>query len=264
MSTNTIRFDDGNAYDRSMGAWSRLAGAAFLEWLAPPPGLRWIDVGCGSGVFTELLVQRCAPAEVYGVDPSEALLAHARSKTGAAGPRYLHGDAMALPFERDRFDAAVMALVIFFLPDAGKGVAEMVRVVRPGGWVVTYAWDFLGGGFPFEPVQDELRRLGLKPPLPPGVEVSRREALTALWAEAGLEHIVSHRISVERSFPDFDRFWADTTVAASLHATLAARSGDEQRRVKAALRKRLSSHAEGRVAYRAGANAISGRVKESG
>jgi ubiquinone/menaquinone biosynthesis C-methylase UbiE len=71
---------------------------------------------------------------------------------------------MALPFSEDRFDVAVMALVIFFVPDPAKGVAEMVRVVRPGGTVATYAWDVFGGGFPLEPIQVEMRALGVTPP----------------------------------------------------------------------------------------------------
>ena len=66
-----IRFDDGAAYERFMGVWSQLAGAAFIDWLAPAQGLRWLDVGCGNGAFTELLVERCAPASVDGIDPSE-------------------------------------------------------------------------------------------------------------------------------------------------------------------------------------------------
>ena len=78
-----IRFDDGAAYERMMGIWSRLAGEIFLDWLAPRPGLRWIDVGCGNGAFTELLVERCAPAEVQGIDPSEAQLAFARARPAA-------------------------------------------------------------------------------------------------------------------------------------------------------------------------------------
>ena len=71
MGTDQIRFDDGAAYERYMGEWSRLAGETFLDWLAPKPGLRWLDVGCGNGAFTEMLVGRCAPASVQGVDPSE-------------------------------------------------------------------------------------------------------------------------------------------------------------------------------------------------
>jgi SAM-dependent methyltransferase len=79
---------------------------------------------------------------------------------------------MALPFPNGSFEAAVMALVIFFVPDPAKGVAEMARVVHAGGMVATYAWDILGGGFPLEPVQAEMRGMGLTPVLPPSVGAS--------------------------------------------------------------------------------------------
>jgi len=82
MVEQAIHFNDGDVYERTMGVWSRLAGELFLDWLNPRPGMRWIDVGCGSGAFTELLVQRCAPAETQGIDPSEA---QARSRTHQAG-----------------------------------------------------------------------------------------------------------------------------------------------------------------------------------
>ena len=158
-----IRFEDGDAYERGMSPWSRLAGETFLEWLAPRAGLRWLDVGCGTGAFAELIAERCAPIEVQGIDPSEGQLAFARMRPGARGATFLRGDAMALPFEPQRFDAAVMALVIFFVPDPAKGAAEMARVVRPGGLVAAYAWDVLGGGFPFDPIWQETRAAGLTP-----------------------------------------------------------------------------------------------------
>ncbi len=74
MSQIEIRYDDGVAYEKMMGTWSRAAGEIFLEWLAPSQGLRWIDVGCGTGAFTELIIERWAPAEVQGIDPSDAQL----------------------------------------------------------------------------------------------------------------------------------------------------------------------------------------------
>jgi trans-aconitate methyltransferase len=82
IAEQQIRFDDGDAYERSMDVWSRLAGEVFLDWLAPSPALRWADIGCGSGAFTELLVQRCAPEEVRGIDPSEGQLSFARTRPG--------------------------------------------------------------------------------------------------------------------------------------------------------------------------------------
>src|SRR5215470_2694268 len=105
-------FRDGADYERTMGAWSRLAGKIFLDWLAPHPGLRWIDIGCGNGAFTELIVERCAPAEVQGIDSSEGQLAFARERPGARMTQFRQGDAMALPFPEDSFDVAIMALVI--------------------------------------------------------------------------------------------------------------------------------------------------------
>ena len=70
-------FTDGKAYERLMGRWSRLAGAAFLDWLNVPKAMRWLDAGCGNGAFTEEIIARCAPAEVSAIDPSEEQLAHA-------------------------------------------------------------------------------------------------------------------------------------------------------------------------------------------
>src|SRR5205085_10880659 len=132
----------------------------------------WLDVGCGSGAFTGRLLDRVAPAEVQGVDPSAAQLAFARERH-AGRAQFHQGDAMALPFPARRFDAAVMALVIFFVPEPAKGLSEMLRVVAPGGTIGAYAWDMLGAGYPGEPIRAELRELGLNPPLPPSVGTSR-------------------------------------------------------------------------------------------
>jgi ubiquinone/menaquinone biosynthesis C-methylase UbiE len=82
-----IRFDDGGAYERYMGKWSQLVGDAFIDWLAPASNLRWLDVGCGNGAFTESLLQHCAPRLVHGVDPSEGQLNYARTRLAARSSR---------------------------------------------------------------------------------------------------------------------------------------------------------------------------------
>ena len=260
MSGQTIRFNDGAVYERTMGVWSRQAGEVFVDWLAPAPGLRWVDVGCGSGAFSELVAERCAPAEIHGVDPSDAQLAFARTRPAARIAQFRQADAMALPFPDNRFDAAVMALVIFFVPEPEKGVAEMVRVVRPGGTVAAYAWDILGGGFPFAPLQAELRARGVMPALPPSVDASRTEALHELWSGAGLEAIETREITVQRSFADFDEYWANTSMSTSARPVLAAMAPGEIDQLKAGLRVRVDPDGTGRIAHQARANAIKGRV----
>lgn len=260
MAERQIRFDDGAAYERMMGNWSRLAGNIFLDWLAPRSGLRWIDIGCGNGAFTELLIERCAPAEVQGIDPSEAQLAFARARPAARVANFRQGDAMALPFSEDRFDAAVMALVLFFVPDPAKSVVEMMRVVCPGGTVANYVWDMLGGGVPLEPIQVEMRAMGVTPLLPPRSDASRMEALRDLWAGAGLDAIETREITVQRTFTDFDDFWTTTLLGSSVGPTVAAMAPGDVELLKRRVRTRLPPDAAGRITYGARANAVKGRV----
>lgn len=262
MAEQTIRFDDGAGYERMMGIWSRLAGEVFLEWLAPPAGLRWIDIGCGNGAFTELLVERCAPVEVQAIDPSEGQLAFARARPAAQLATFRLGDAMALPFPAGRFDAAVMALVIVFVPDPAKGIDEMLRVVRPGGTVATYMWDMLGGGFPLDPVLDEMRAMGLTPPRPPLMSASRIDALRDLWTRAGLEAVETREITVSRRFADFDDFWMTSLLAPSIGPTIAALSPVDVEKLKHRVRAHLAADTGTHIAYGARAHAIKGHVSE--
>jgi len=263
MSQQPIRFEDGGAYERSMGVWSRLAGQVFLDWLAPQPGLRWVDVGCGSGAFSELIVEDCAPGDVQGVDPSDAQLAFARARPAARIATFQQGDAMALPFEAERFDAAVMALVIFFVPEPAKGVAEMVRVVRPGGIVAAYAWDMAGGGFPFQPIRAELSALGVTMPQPPSADASRIDVLRSLWTDAGLDAVETREITVQRTFADFDDLWVHSTITGSMGPTIAGMPPSDQELLKRRVSARLPADAAGRITYSSRANAVRGRVPAS-
>lgn len=255
-----LRFDDGAAYERGMGIWSQLAGAVFLDWLAPSSGLRWVDVGCGSGAFTELLVGRCIPAELRAIDPSNDQLDFGRARSGAHSAVFQQGDAMALPFEDDHFDAGVMALVVFFVPDPAKGVAELARVVRPGGLVTAYAWDIPGGGLPFEPIRAELGRVGVRSPLPPHSDISRQQALQALWTGAGLQSVETRAIPVRRSFENFEDFWTANMPVGGLAEALATLQAHDAKQVKDRVRTMLPVDRMGRITCHARANAVRGRV----
>lgn len=98
----------------------------------------------------------------------------------------MNTDAMDLPFPDDAFDLALMPLVIFFVPEPALGVAEMARVVAPGGTVAASAWDMEDGGFPYQPVNETLGAVGRSIPMPPSASSSRLEAQRALWVTAGL------------------------------------------------------------------------------
>jgi SAM-dependent methyltransferase len=258
MAEPQIRFNDGAAYEKMMGTWSRLVGDVFLDWLAPARGLSWVDVGCGNGAFTQAIVDRCAPSAVKGIDPSEGQLAFARQRPAERVAQFDQGNAMALPYGDNSFDAGVMALVIFFIPDPAKGVAELARVVRPGGLIATYAWDMFGrGGFPMEPIQEEVRGLGITPPSPPSAAASRLDAMRALWTGAGMTAIETREIAVERSFASFDDFWATTAPGANALRELPP---DRLAQVRERVQRRMATSDGGRITYSARANAIKGRL----
>jgi SAM-dependent methyltransferase len=260
LMTNQIRFNDGAAYERFMGAWSRPAGEQFLAWLDVPSGASWLDVGCGNGAFTERLVELRQPGAVHGIDPSTAQLDYARRRPALAAADLRQGDAMALPWPAASFDVAVMPLVIFFVPEPARGVAEMARVVRPGGIVAAYAWDMAGGGFPYEALIAEMRALAIEVPGPPHPEASRQDVLEGLWRSAGLRNVETSSIAVERTFDDFDDYWTTVQGSASLGATLQALPPEPRAALVAGLQARLSADAQGRITCRGMANAIRGQV----
>ncbi len=262
MAEQQIRYTDGATYERTVGKWSQLAGDEFLRWLAPSSNLSWIDVGCGNGAFTELLVERCAPSSVTGLDPAEAQLVFAQSRPAIRFAKFQKGDAMALPFPADSFDAAVMALVIFFVPEPAKGVAEMVRVVKPGGLVSAYAWDLMNGGHPFEAMQVEMRELGIPPTFPPTASVSRIEAMRDLWTAAGFRSIETNEFAVHRTYDDFDDLWTTSSLTSSVAPKFNAMPLADIEILKARMRARSPADASGRITCSARVTAVKGRVPQ--
>jgi SAM-dependent methyltransferase len=189
-------------------------------------------------------------------------LAFARTRPAARLAQFRSGDAMALPFPDDRFDGAIMTLVIFFVPEPAKGVAEMARVVAPGGTVATYAWDMAGGGYPGEPIHAALRALGQQPLLPPSVDASRIEALQTLWTGAGLDAVQTRDITLSRTFADFDDFWVTNVMSANLRPIVAAMSSGDAERLKAGVRQRVRADEAGHITVAGRANAVKGRVPQ--
>jgi len=259
MTQQQVRFDNGDAYERYMGRWSQLVGAEFLDWLKPADGLRLLDVGCGNGAFTELFATRCAPAAVSGIDPSP-MLEFARSRPALRGADLRQGDAMALPFADHSFDLAVMPLVLFFVPEPPRGVAEMARVVKPGGTVCAYSWDMEGGGFPYAVMRAELERMGVRSPGAPSEDASRLDVSRRLWEGAGLIDIETRAITAQRTYASFDEYWGIQQGFPTIGSLLKDLPPSESAALQQRIRQRFPADAEGRISYSSTANAIRGRV----
>jgi ubiquinone/menaquinone biosynthesis C-methylase UbiE len=256
-------FTDGEAYERMMGRWSRPVGKMFLNWLDAPKGFRWLDVGCGNGAFTEEIIARCDPATVMAIDPSDEQLAFARTRPGTKMAKFEVGDAHKLSFDDGSFDAAIMALVLAFLPDPNKAVAELARVVRPGGWVAAYMWDLPNGGAPTSPIYTAIESLGLTVPFRPNYEASRLEAMRGFWEKAGLEAIETRVIRIPVGFANFDEFWdAKAAPVGPQGKVIAGMSPAAREQLRTRLREQLPAASDGHILYESFANAVKGRVPE--
>ena len=204
-------FNDGEGYEQFMGRWSREIGKAFLTWLQPPKGAHWLDVGCGTGVFTELISDTCAPASVIAIDPSEAQIARARAQVARARTEFRLADAQELPLPDNSFDVVVSALVMNFVPDKARAMSEMRRVARPGSLFAACVWNLAAELSPSGPLRRAMRTLGIDAPPVPGTAASGLAVLVDLFEEAGLKGLNTTSFRVAVAFRDFDDFWRSQT-----------------------------------------------------
>jgi ubiquinone/menaquinone biosynthesis C-methylase UbiE len=256
-----FRFDDGAAYERFMGRWSRAAAPVFLEWLAVRAGASWLDVGCGTGILAQALLERNAPSSVHAVDPAASQVA-AAAQGPLAGRAHFHvADARQLPFADASYDVVASALVVNFIPDPQRAVGEMRRVARGGGVVAAYVWDFAEELSPSGPLRQAMRRLGAEVPAIPGTDVSRLDALRSLFASAGLQGIETRTIHVSLAYAGFDDFWRSQTPGyAPTTKIIAAMSDKERMRLMRGVEALLPRGPDGMIEYSARANAIKARV----
>lgn len=254
-------FDDGAAYERMMGRWSALVARPFLDWLALPTGLAWLDDGCGDGSFTQSLVEHQRPATVVGVDPAPAQLSYARQRVAHAGVCFLEGDAQALPLPDASVDAAVMALVLFFVPAPLQGVREMVRVVKDGGTIAAYQWDLAGGGFPLQPILDAVHDEGYKSQQPPSAWAAALKASEDLWRIAGLVDVQTRQFEVSRTFDSFADYWRTAYGSPRLRDLFASLSPPQLQRMSEDTRRRIGGAGDRPLVLKARANAVKGRKR---
>jgi len=254
-------FADSAAYERFMGRWSRAVAPVFLGWLGAKQRAAWLDVGCGTGILAETLLDLCAPASITAVDPAAAQLRAAARGPAAGRATFQVADARRLPFPDASFDVVASALVLNFIPERPAALAEMRRVARAGGQVAGYVWDFAEELSPSGPLRRAMRRFGIDVPAIPGTDDSRQETLQALFHGAGLERIEARTIDVCLAYTDFQDFWqAQTPGYAPTTKLIAAMKDSERMRLMHAVQASLPCGPNGSIEYCARANAIKARV----
>jgi SAM-dependent methyltransferase len=260
MADNTTVFNDADDYERFMGRWSRAIGEKFLTWLDAPTNVRWLDVGCGTGAFSELIGKRCAPQSIAGIDPSPEQIVYARQHF--PDYRFEVSGAEKTPFADSQYDVVASALVIHFIPDRAKAFAEMKRVLRVGGLVGGYTWkrEGLKEFAAYAPMIDGIAAIGEAPPHSVPVEESSVAGMRASLDAAGYADADATEITVSQTYANFDEYWKAQTVSFS-RSGKAVLALDEAKRGKLRdlLRATLPA-ADGTITYPC--TAIAGKARK--
>jgi SAM-dependent methyltransferase len=252
----------GDAYEPYVGRWSRPVARQFLRWLDMPAGLRWLDVGCGTGALSETILEAASPASVQGADLSANYVEYARARI--TDPRAGFGvcDAASLSYVNNAFDVAVSGLALNFVPDPSAAASEMARVTRGGGTVAVYVWDYAGGMQLMRHFWDAAAELD---PSAAALDEGRRfpicqpEPLVRLFREAGLTSVESRAIDVPTVFESFDDYWSPFLGGQGPAPGYAMSLGEDRRaELRELLRSRLPVSDGGRIKLTASAWAVKG------
>ncbi|MEX0682598.1 MAG: methyltransferase domain-containing protein [Dehalococcoidia bacterium] len=252
----------GEAYKNYVGRWSRLVAAEFISWLDAPRGVRWLDVGCGTGELTRSALNLGA-GHVTGIDQSEAYITYARERS-SADAEFRVGDATALPVENDSFEVAVSGLVINFVPEPRRAIEEMARATKSGGIVAAYVWDYAGGMQLMRHFWDAAAHIDPRAAdLDEGSRfpICREGALGAMFESVGLGRVETRPIVVPTPFRNFDDYWqpflGNQGLAPKFAMSLSAPNRD---RLREYLRGQVPTEPDGSVRMTARALAAKGMV----
>jgi ubiquinone/menaquinone biosynthesis C-methylase UbiE len=228
-------------YEQLMGRWSRKLAPPFIDFAGLAEGERIIDVGCGTGSLTFALARAADLGEIAAIDYSPVFVEEAIQRNSDPRIKIRQADACDLPFEDGAFDRSLALLVLHFVPEAGKAVAEMRRVVRQGGVVAAAVWDHLSGMPGMRMMVDtvavlseggrQLRaRYCFQPMMRPG-EMKRT------FVEQGLLEVTETELMIRMDYQSFDDYWAPMAAGEGpLGKYVATLDGTERARTDAAMR----------------------------
>lgn len=258
-----MNFGEASAYERFMGRWSRAVAPHFLQLIKPRRGATWLDVGCGTGILTETLLDLCNPASVTGIDANAEQIAQASRGPAGSRANFRQANATSLPFPDDSFDYAASALALNFISEPLRALVEMRRVTAPRGTVAGFVWDFGNELSPSGPLRQAMRAINAEVPVIPGTAQSNPEALQSLFLQAGMVDIGCRTIDVTLAYASFEDFWnAQTTSYSPSTRIINAMTEADRRRLKRAVQELLSPGLSAKIEYSARANAIRASVPD--
>ncbi len=235
-------FTVSSGYERYMGRWSRLLAPAYVGFAGVKNGERILDVGTGTGALASALEVAMTSSELAGIDPSEGFINYAKKNAKSGRVSFEVGDAQALRFKDASFDHTMSMLVMNFIPDHNKAIAEMRRVTRSKGVVSSCVWDYNEGMQSLRFFWDEVVALdpGIAPKDERNMKLTREGQLGELWRKAGLVNVQEKPLVIDQAFSSFEDYWGPFLTGVGPGGAYVVSLPLERRvQLEARLRKRL-------------------------
>ena len=254
-----------DSYEYYMGRWSRLVAESFIEWLSPSSGLKWLDIGCGSGALSEAIIYNHEPTVLTAIDQSEDFVSTAQNRLSSR-VQCIVGNALSLPLGNSSVNIAVSRLVLNFIPEPEKALSEMRRVTDAGGTVAVYIWDYAGKVDFLRHFWDaavDIKSEALNLHESNRFPDSNAEALKRLFEKAGFVDIETTSIEITNYFRDFDDYWkpflGGQGPAPSFVLSL---NEDKNNKLRHTLKLRLPTQQDGSISMVASAWAAKGQISK--
>jgi ubiquinone/menaquinone biosynthesis C-methylase UbiE len=258
-------WESGGPYELFMGRWSLLVAESFIDWLSPSPGLKWLDVGCGSGALSEAIISNHKPAALTAIDQSEDFVKTAQKRLGSRAHCKV-GNALSLALDNSSVNIAVSGLVLNFIPEPEKALSEMRRVTDAGGTVAVYLWDYAGKMDFLRHFWDaavEIKPEALNLHESKRFPDSNAQALKRLFENTGFVNIETTSIEITTHFRNFDDYWKPFLGGQGPAPSFVLSLDEDERKIlRNALKARLPTRQDGSISMVARAWAAKGKTSQ--
>jgi len=204
------RWNNAKLYESYVGRWSSLAADKFLNWMNLKDGLVWLDVGCGTGALTKVILNSQNPKKVICIDPSQYHTDFSREVISNDRAEFYVCGAEKIPIDDESVDAIVSGLVLNFIPGIELALAEFKRVAKKSAAIGAYVWDYSGkmemmryfwdaAGSLFEDAYEKDEAIRFK--------ICNSSSLGDLFISAGFSNVGTTFIDVPTVFKNFEDYW---------------------------------------------------------
>lgn len=261
MTNTKEQWDNTQGYDLYVGRWSKLISQDFVEWLNPKANLKWLEIGCGTGALTSIIVDKCSPAYLLAVDKSDSYLAKAKESIDSKNVSFSNVDLNTYPLNEE-FNHITSGLVLNFIPQIRELLLHLLNNLKSGGQLSAFVWDYGGHYQPmrhFWEAAKEVSQDAEKFDAGVKFDICTKGKLIQLFESLNLKEVQFTTMERIATFRNFDDYWLPIASAqGSVTEYISTLTESEKDSLKGCVKRRLPIAFNGEIKLIISALAVSG------